>query len=105
MAASSNRSLVPSTAIGLVINNAATARPVAYRVLPNRDRKGVGAFHLLDRSTKHIAAQLHCQDPSKIWLQPNYFPKHPTKRGVIDRKSTRLNSSHLGISYAVFCLK
>src|SRR5262245_22427845 len=24
---------------------------------------------------------------------------------VIDRKSTRLNSSHLGISYAVFCLK
>src|ERR1035441_7594367 len=24
---------------------------------------------------------------------------------VMDRKSTRLNSSHLGISYAVFCLK
>src|SRR5262245_32209043 len=29
-----------------------------------------------------------------------------TRLGVIsDRKSTRLNSSHLGISYAVFCLK
>src|SRR5947199_7603182 len=27
-------------------------------------------------------------------------PRHPR-----DRKSTRLNSSHLGISYAVFCLK
>src|SRR2546426_5654843 len=26
-------------------------------------------------------------------------------RDVIDRKSTRLNSSHLVISYAVFCLK
>src|SRR5258705_4627104 len=26
-------------------------------------------------------------------------------KGRIDRKSTRLNSSHLGISYAVFCLK
>src|SRR5471030_1129458 len=25
--------------------------------------------------------------------------------GNVDRKSTRLNSSHLGISYAVFCLK
>src|SRR5262245_63312406 len=25
--------------------------------------------------------------------------------GRVDRKSTRLNSSHLGISYAVFCLK
>src|SRR5262245_63762160 len=28
-----------------------------------------------------------------------------TKVGIKDRKSTRLNSSHLGISYAVFCLK
>src|SRR5258705_12492152 len=28
----------------------------------------------------------------------------PTSLGS-DRKSTRLNSSHLGISYAVFCLK
>src|SRR5262245_63381875 len=26
-------------------------------------------------------------------------------RAGVDRKSTRLNSSHLGISYAVFCLK
>src|SRR5262245_63443638 len=28
-----------------------------------------------------------------------------TVMAQIDRKSTRLNSSHLGISYAVFCLK
>src|SRR5436853_5298272 len=27
------------------------------------------------------------------------------ERFLKDRKSTRLNSSHLGISYAVFCLK
>src|SRR5262245_62456534 len=27
------------------------------------------------------------------------------RKGCKDRKSTRLNSSHLGISYAVFCLK
>src|ERR1022692_488582 len=30
------------------------------------------------------------------------FPEYKTRR---DRKSTRLNSSHLVISYAVFCLK
>src|SRR5262245_65313296 len=30
-------------------------------------------------------------------------PAPPTP--AADRKSTRLNSSHLGISYAVFCLK
>src|ERR1022692_3827063 len=32
----------------------------------------------------------------------------PTRTGtffILDRKSTRLNSSHLVISYAVFCLK
>src|SRR5699024_7470044 len=27
------------------------------------------------------------------------------KHNVLDRKSTRLNSSHVSISYAVFCLK
>src|ERR1035441_7276167 len=32
------------------------------------------------------------------------FVDHPSA-GSLDRKSTRLNSSHLGISYAVFCLK
>src|SRR5256885_9684381 len=31
-------------------------------------------------------------------------PRRPHQRGP-DRKSTRLNSSHLVISYAVFCLK
>src|SRR5256885_10132593 len=29
----------------------------------------------------------------------------PAQGGDVDRKSTRLNSSHLVISYAVFCLK
>src|SRR3712207_7660535 len=29
----------------------------------------------------------------------------PHRREVLDRKSTRLNSSHANISYAVFCLK
>src|ERR1035438_5395786 len=28
-----------------------------------------------------------------------------SRQDSVDRKSTRLNSSHLGISYAVFCLK
>src|SRR5258705_8107037 len=32
-------------------------------------------------------------------------PRPAPNRTGRDRKSTRLNSSHLGISYAVFCLK
>src|SRR5438045_9754381 len=31
--------------------------------------------------------------------------RHPPESIELDRKSTRLNSSHLGSSYAVFCLK
>src|SRR5258705_2515681 len=34
--------------------------------------------------------------------QPHCRRRRPRR---VDRKSTRLNSSHLGISYAVFCLK
>src|SRR5436305_11181008 len=30
---------------------------------------------------------------------------HPARGSLRDRKSTRLNSSHVRISYAVFCLK
>src|SRR5437899_7440420 len=33
------------------------------------------------------------------------YPGNVADSDEIDRKSTRLNSSHLGISYAVFCLK
>src|SRR5438477_4285067 len=32
-------------------------------------------------------------------------PIRPGSAGFADRKSTRLNSSHMSISYAVFCLK
>src|SRR5690606_40366374 len=33
------------------------------------------------------------------------LPSSPSRRAAADRKSTRLNSSHVKISYAVFCLK
>src|SRR5256885_7980756 len=42
-------------------------------------------------------------DPSTKILSG--YPKMPDIRHFRDRKSTRLNSSHLVISYAVFCLK
>src|SRR5947207_11640233 len=39
------------------------------------------------------------------WLPPAAFPIRMTWVSQRDRKSTRLNSSHTVISYAVFCLK
>src|SRR5207247_10355667 len=36
---------------------------------------------------------------------PGVIERHPDGADLVDRKSTRLNSSHEWISYAVFCLK
>src|SRR3712207_8007213 len=53
-----------------------------------------GVDHLAGRDAVHEHAQLAADD-----LQPR-------RHGALaDRKSTRLNSSHANISYAVFCLK
>src|SRR2546422_1761270 len=41
----------------------------------------------------------------KIPLLPEYVESISDEAVVLDRKSTRLNSSHGYISYAVFCLK
>src|SRR2546430_9428928 len=42
-------------------------------------------------NSQHLVAQ--------VWVERQRFPHE------VDRKSTRLNSSHSQISYAVFCLK
>src|SRR5258705_3028901 len=42
--------------------------------------------------------------PGRVAPRPAVRRRSEGSRRV-DRKSTRLNSSHLGISYAVFCLK
>src|SRR2546426_2397347 len=57
-----------------------------------RRRAGAGPRRLLD---------LHPDDPAPRAAQRARFDL----AAVGDRKSTRLNSSHLVISYAVFCLK
>src|ERR1039457_6014435 len=43
-------------------------------------------------------------EPCRLRHCPNLWPPRP-RISSPDRKSTRLNSSHLVISYAVFCLK
>src|SRR2546422_6459587 len=46
--------------------------------------------------------------PDLLRRQPRLLdalPQHVRETRILDRKSTRLNSSHGYISYAVFCLK
>src|SRR5688500_19122787 len=54
---------------------------------------GKGVFN--NRISEHIF----------VALKSIGVPTHFIRRLNIDRKSTRLNSSHLVISYAVFCLR
>src|SRR3712207_7444892 len=46
-------------------------------------------------------------EPHRLGRQPHVLHHRPGHVGLHleDRKSTRLNSSHANISYAVFCLK
>src|SRR5436309_4342859 len=56
-------------------------------------------YTTLFRSRTGVDELLHVPSPS---CPSSFRPQHCTVR---DRKSTRLNSSHVKISYAVFCLK
>src|SRR2546427_4334846 len=50
----------------------------------------------------------HCSTPGSKWQALTWFTMPsatPSAASQEDRKSTRLNSSHSQISYAVFCLK
>src|SRR5688500_19868910 len=58
---------------------------------PDGASRANSAYHIRRRKSKRNATQP--------------LDRFPSERITIDRKSTRLNSSHLVISYAVFCLK
>src|SRR5438552_14525318 len=61
---------------------------------------------VLDRKRLHHRAALVLRrNPSVEKDQVGIFRTHGRRRSRRDRKSTRLNSSHQIISYAVFCLK
>src|SRR5437899_7601495 len=65
-----------------------------------RDRRGT-------RSAARDRTHHRGEDRSLARRSPLRADRGPpdTRPGDGDRKSTRLNSSHLGSSYAVFCLK
>src|SRR3712207_7292413 len=86
-----------------------------FRSAPGRDTPGVGREPLLPG---HPARRTAPPGPARAPLRPHSRPGRretllggrgrggeavPPWAGV-DRKSTRLNSSHANISYAVFCL-
>src|SRR5690606_42068988 len=64
-------------------------------------------YRRVERSLAHAAADLRLAGHRAAAGDDRLGDRHPQQRGGQpgDRKSTRLNSSHVKISYAVFCLK
>src|SRR3989454_5105480 len=74
------------------------SRPADCRVLPIRVGGPTGSStHQLNQGD--LGGRAQPQRPPPLAPAPAHVQPHR------DRKSTRLNSSHLLISYAVFCLK
>src|SRR5207244_9692244 len=81
----------PSLLLGIVLGQFAEVRHLAVRL-------------------SYVASQVseHIFEPVKNLLRVTHLIGRGNQPGCIpvgDRKSTRLNSSHQIISYAVFCLK
>src|SRR5690606_40984215 len=86
-----------------------------FRSVLGGHRKGLASPHSTCPARLHkCRAQSGCTSRGRIvMLRPPFFsgpqpepstPMATHKVGGEDRKSTRLNSSHVKISYAVFCL-
>src|SRR5690625_6564198 len=65
-------------------------------VLPNIENES-------ERSRAHDELPQSAAGKTIMTTEPKFVPNQAVS--VKDRKSTRLNSSHVAISYAVFCLK
>src|SRR3712207_7318892 len=63
---------------------------------------GIDDSHVI-ATAKHFAA--HGQPEGGTNIAPSNYSERVLRETHLDRKSTRLNSSHANISYAVFCLK
>src|SRR5438045_8354245 len=70
-----------------------------FRSLAREERYSASA------SARNSASGVASTRPSSNRSVVRRFATAFASGGIEDRKSTRLNSSHLGISYAVFCLK
>src|SRR3712207_8873464 len=72
-----------------------------------RSVEGLALEHLHDHvheAVRVVAEAVHAHH-ALVPERPQRLRLAPEAHGVLDRKSTRLNSSHANISYAVFCLK
>src|SRR5699024_9706317 len=70
--------------------------PSTFQVLPWQDVDG-------SLPSARMFCDIRLPGGSPSWSDPRHVLRRQLDRAAEDRKSTRLNSSHVSISYAVFC--
>src|SRR5438067_1315756 len=84
---------------------------ISFGPMQDENGYGLGQNFVQAKSVRDAAAMLDCLavpqigDPFLIPRPPELYAAMTRWRVPALRKSTRLNSSHVSISYAVFCLK
>src|SRR3712207_7413920 len=68
-------------------------------------RSGGGVGEILDGAPEDVAGRSGSEGVDALDERLRGARTEHAQQGDQDRKSTRLNSSHANISYAVFCLK
>src|SRR5262245_64917500 len=79
----------------------AHADHLSHRERSPREARRVRGYGLSRNRTPSPQPSPHSASKTRV----NALMARGSSPPMQDRKSTRLNSSHLGISYAVFCLK
>src|SRR5690554_7059848 len=88
-------------------------RPPRYTLFPYTtlfrsvgiDGKKVEQLFKIDNKVSTPGTENEPGNGLGLILCKEFIQHHGGEIGIEDRKSTRLNSSHVRISYAVFCLK
>src|SRR5690625_1686858 len=94
-----NEVVMKSGSLDILVNNAGILRDNLLFKMTDHDWQAVMDVHLKGAFNASRAAQKHMVDQQYGRII------NLSSTSALDRKSTRLNSSHVAISYAVFCLK
>src|SRR5437868_9892676 len=95
-------------AVGLWIRLGILETPVFRRIVEEKKVERAPTIEVFRKQPKEIVltALLRLAEQSPGYIFNAFIFTYGTQvLGASDRKSTRLNSSHVSISYAVFCLK
>src|SRR5207248_9599091 len=96
---------IPHSLFSLLFSFTATS-PTEIYTLSLHDALPISAATAPASSTRWpVTGSPHCGRRCSRWLASTWPGCASSPTPTVDRKSTRLNSSHRTISYAVFCLK